>query len=318
MSQYDISFKPEDLISNIVFSPRPSEVLCRACGWNSYHECCAGYLPRLRVFYTGLNSGLWHMGNDYVLWDRFNDSALRNDYITWKFLKDKGTKDIPLVEEMHHFGKPEDPHQFTIMSRAKGDRLANVWHLSTPEEKENYAQQMTAALRELRQHTSPVPSKVDGQPLWDYLFGRCPGTKMCKTIGKTTDECKMKREFPDPAPYILSHIDLNFDNIMVANGRIIAIIDWERAGYHPWWVERYTSRRMALQYEHHELFDMVWAELDATIDEDAFEATVDNKVAPVLSAWLQCDTYHTEGYDIYLRPPFYKCKPWAALLRRAM
>ena len=79
-------------------------VLCRACGWNEYNELTSSYLPRLRVAHTRGNDGMWNMGPDYVIWDR-PTRPTGNDYMTVKFLKEKGVKDIPLVKEMHKYGK---------------------------------------------------------------------------------------------------------------------------------------------------------------------------------------------------------------------
>ena len=73
MAPNDLSFRPQDLIPTVVFSPergiltaedkkklgksvsippRDNLVLCRACGWTAYNECTSSYLPRLRVFHT--------------------------------------------------------------------------------------------------------------------------------------------------------------------------------------------------------------------------------------------------------------------------
>lgn len=149
MAQYDISFQPENLIPNVVFSPEggnlsedegkrlgeadrllqgPPELLCRACGWTSYHELCSSYLPRLRLFrlHVRRNSALWQMGNDWLIWDRPGDRGMEtNDYMTYKFLRDhdQDTTNIPLVKEMYQFGKEGDQFQFTVMSRAKGVTL---------------------------------------------------------------------------------------------------------------------------------------------------------------------------------------------------
>ena len=85
VAPYDVSFEPGDLIPNVVFSPEGGtlskkegkmlgkadrllsgspELLCRACGWTTYHELCSSYLPRLRMFHTRTDSGLWRMGDD--------------------------------------------------------------------------------------------------------------------------------------------------------------------------------------------------------------------------------------------------------------
>jgi aminoglycoside phosphotransferase (APT) family kinase protein len=46
-------------------------------------------------------------------------------------------------------------------------------------------------------------------------------------------------------------------NILVDAGKIVAIIDWELAGYYPWWVEVHMSYFRALATPADELFDAV-------------------------------------------------------------
>ncbi|KAF7902596.1 hypothetical protein EAF00_002499 [Botryotinia globosa] len=62
---------------------------------------------------------------------------------------------------------------------------------------------------------------------------------------KSTDEhiAKIKAGFPKGGPYVLTHGDLSGANLFASNDnadqkwKITAIIDWETAGYFPWWVE---------------------------------------------------------------------------------
>lgn len=108
--------------------------------------------------------------------------------MVYQFLKEQGSRDIPLVKEMHHYGKAGSPFQFTVMSRAKRVPLSNIWTSLSPEMKKGYAQQITAALRELRQHTSPVPRLLDDSPLPDAVIGRCAAPAQCKYVGKDKEE----------------------------------------------------------------------------------------------------------------------------------
>ena len=182
------------------------------------------------------------------------------------------------------------------------------------EEKQGYAQQVIAALRELRQFTLPVPRRVDGSSLWDNIIGQCAGAQNRKNIGKTKEEWfwnmdeelrvglsrnlktedkdiiearlqELKGNFPDGAPYVLTHAYLNSSNIIVNDGKIETIIDWELAGYSPWWVERWASLTRAISEAADELFDMVWAELDPDLDRVQFIQKVAERVTPVSSAW---------------------------------
>ncbi|THV45816.1 hypothetical protein BGAL_0448g00110 [Botrytis galanthina] len=62
---------------------------------------------------------------------------------------------------------------------------------------------------------------------------------------KNADEhiVEIKAGFPRGGPYVLTHGDLNYSNLFGSNDnadqkwKVTAIIDWESAGYFPWWVE---------------------------------------------------------------------------------
>jgi hypothetical protein len=371
MAPYDIGFRPEDLIPNVVFSPEggtltkddakklgeaqrwlkghpdEAELLCRACGWNAYHELVTAYLPRLRIFHTRANAGLWHMGNDWLIWDRRGDTGMEtNEYMTYKFLRDQGTKDIPLVKEMHQFGKEGDKFVFTVMSRVKGVTLESVWTKLTPEEKRSYADQLIAALRELRQFTASSPQRVDGSPLSDSIIGRCNVPKLCKTIPATKEEWlknvdeelrvgiklriastmdgyhkpspeseyqEIHTTFPESAPFVLTHSDLNMTNIMVDDGKILAIIDWEGAGYYPWWVERWASYARSVSANADELFDMVWAGIDPEMSRADFVTKAYRPVELASYAFNAAPKEHTQTYNVWLRPRWCECKPMGGI-----
>lgn len=364
VAPYDVSFEPGDLIPNVVFSPEGGtlskkegkmlgkadrllsgspELLCRACGWTTYHELCSSYLPRLRMLHTRQNSGLWHMGNDWLIWDRPGDRSIEtNDYMTYKFLRDKGTNDIPLVKDMYQFGKEGDEFIFTVMSRAKGVTLESVWAKIGPKEKRGYANQLVMALRELRQFTAPSPQRVDGSPLQDDIIGQCWLSKLCKTIPNTrekwlnnvdeelrigierqleaTDDInkptsealyhEIQSTFPESAPFVLTHADLNLSNIIVHDGEILAIIDWETAGYYPWWVERWASYQRAVSGNGRELFRMVWAKMSPELSLDDFVDRVYCPVQKAADAYAHAPVEHTHSHDVWLRPRWCECKPY--------
>jgi hypothetical protein len=65
-----------------------------------------------------------------------------------------------------------------------------------------------------------------------------------------------------------------------------------------------------------ELFDIVWPELNPDLDNDQFRAKVSVRVGAAIKAWVSCDIAHTESYDVWMRPPFCECKPYAGLVQR--
>lgn len=371
MPEHETNFTPEDFVPNVVFSLEnayiteedqeklkdSSEIvsgkgmlLCRACGWNTYHERTS-YLPRLRIFHTRTNSGLWEIGSDYLMWDRPGDRGMQtNDYMTWKFLREQGTK-IPLVEEMFQLGKEGDQFQYTIMSRAKGKPLEAVYRQLTRVQRRYIADQLIAALRDLRQHTAPAPQRVDGSPLWDNILGQCWGERMCKTIRPTKEEwldsldeelCagiavelpygddktatvdsrlqELRNNFPENGTFVLTHADLNLGNIIVDpdTAEVVAIVDWEHAGYYPWWVERWTSWQRNISGDiTGELFSMVWQALYPEQKRKEFIDKVASPVGEVSRAYQAAPVEHTQSHDVWLKPVWCECRPYKGHVHRA-
>jgi hypothetical protein len=99
-------------------------------------------------------------------------------------------------------------------------------------------------------------------------------------------------------------------NILVHDGKIEAIIDWELAGYYPWWVELYTSYNRALSDAGDELFDVVWKELGLSLH------SFRENVKPVADAWRYCPVSHTGHTHVWQRPSFCKCQPVGGLIRK--
>lgn len=320
----------------------PAIELCRACGWNTQHELTSSYIPRIRIGYSRVGAGLWQIGTEWLLWDRLNDGRLGNDFITYQFLRSHNVQNIPLVKEMRSLGTSTDTVQFTLMSRAKGIPLGHIWYSLSQKEKQGYRNQVTAALREMRQFTAPFPQKVDGTPLHDKILGQCqPTAANCKSIGKTTDEWftniaaellyglskhmktkdatiiqekfqQLRDNFPEPGSYVLTHADLNLDNIIVDvnSGKIEAIIDWERAGFYPSWAERWFATIWGVD----ELLDPIWEELCPDVDVAAFWAAVSRPVGAVRTVWRKCPIEHSEEDDAWYQRGFSECKPFGGII----
>lgn len=319
--------------------------LCSACGWSSYDQT-GSYLPRVKIMHTRFNSGIWSLGPKWLVKDQPNDGGLGNDYMTWKFLHEQPDRShsIPLVKEMRRFTDPEDPIQFTLISRAPGVELASIWHTLSPEQKSGYRDQMVNILKQLQQFTAPFPQKVNGDKLDDgVLICRTIHPPTCWKIGFTEEEWlenlsetlrsgisvshkntkdvefvekklqELKDNFPSGAPYTLTHGDLNLTNIIVKDDKIQAIIDWEPSGYCPWWAERYLSKVAGGAYMD-ELFEGVWERVHPDIPDDAFKVIMD-KIVPISEALGRSDVWHDDQRAGFWRPPFCKCKPLGGIIR---
>ena len=79
-----------------------------------------------------------------------------------------------------------------------------------------------------------------------------------------------KDKTPDSAPFVLSYRNLNFSNIMVYDRQLEVNLDWDDAGYHPWWVEMYkTSHKLLYPKTPMQAFwKRVWGHLYPKMNEE--------------------------------------------------
>ncbi len=122
---------------------------------------------------------------------------------------------------------------------------------------------------------------------------------------------ELKKNFPRSEPYVLTHGDLNLTNIIVKDGKIEAIIDWETAGYMPWWAERYLSLTWTSP-DALELFKPLWADIGTEMDVDTFRREIFDKLRLVINSWTRSSrsVEHPNSRTLWLRPGFCECKPY--------
>lgn len=282
---------------------------------------------------------------------RANDASASNDFITQQFLRAQpdlaiGTPDspIPLVAEMLALSGPDDLVRFTLMRHARGKRLDNVWPSLSPVQKAGFVRQVAAIITALRRFTAPTAQKVDGSLLDDPTIGHCLRRRApsCTKIGPTSDAwidalaptlrsglsrlhqtndpaiidtklAELRANFPPGGPYHLTHGYLNMSNIIVQDDKITAILDWEIAGYYPWWAERWLFIRTYSPGD--ELFDPVWALLEPELTHEKMRKDVYSAVGQVISAWQKCNVEHPGEDASWLRPAFSKCEPYSGFIK---
>jgi hypothetical protein len=135
---------------------------------------------------------------------------------------------------------------------------------------------------------------------------------------KETDEqlAELKANFPRGGPYVLTHCDLHYDNIFASDDneekkwKVSAIIDWELAGFYPWWVESFKA--------------MIEKENFLTEIESENLMKLWTPVSDVISMWenggaeAMCKHGSADQANIWLRKPFCACQPYAGDFRDDM
>ncbi|GJN88791.1 hypothetical protein Rhopal_001761-T1 [Rhodotorula paludigena] len=95
-------------------------------------------------------------------------------------------------------------------------------------------------------HT-PLPDDLDSVPeLISWLksaYGARGGQKVPHYEGDTDREWdeRFGRYLDSEAPVVLTHGDITVHNVLVRNNQIVALIDWEHAGWYPSWTDAYVA-----------------------------------------------------------------------------
>ncbi|RPB03152.1 kinase-like protein [Choiromyces venosus 120613-1] len=188
--------------------------------------------------------------------------------------------DIPIPTIYYEWVTVEDdgrggggvPTHHMIMEKVVGEPLYKVWVHMDQKSKERLAFQFANYINELRRISRPAICSFDGGPLHDehgVLFdqkntaqGPFPDNQslwvaltshLHHTHSRTIRQALLDLStiMPQGLPAVLTHADLHQGNILVHNGNIAGIIDWEGAGFFPSWMEyvRYYPVRSTSEFE---------------------------------------------------------------------
>lgn len=140
-----------------------------------------------------------------------------------------------------------------ITERIEGTSLLKAWTSLTEHQKRDIAQETAAYLAQLKDLQSNRMHGLGetGRLYWRWLF---PASGRSISVGPfhSDDEIweqiiksskrlpekicrKLRRSMPPAAPYTFTHGDLSAGNVMVKDGRLTDIIDWELSGHFPKW-----------------------------------------------------------------------------------
>jgi Phosphotransferase enzyme family len=136
-----------------------------------------------------------------------------------------------------------------IMEYVRGKQLWGIWNRLTAGQHADICSQLEGYVNQLRQLSPPSPSQVSstsGGACRDHRFGRLPigpfetHNDFHRFLREDTDLIHYERSHPDVVTlhnrnYVsnFTHGDLALRNIIVQEGKIAAIVDWDSAGWRP-------------------------------------------------------------------------------------
>ncbi|KAL3468901.1 kinase-like domain-containing protein [Aspergillus californicus] len=200
---------------------------CTACSWTTERQNHCNYQSLLKLFYEAGDRGVWLLGSKLILNDRGASLPTFETSIP-----------VPTVVESWEEGK----HTLILMQRIPGEPLSEAWPKLSMDEKERIAKQTVEYLQQLRKLQSDKIQSLGGRPVFsNFLFK----DKDPETPHETVPEAAriwLRQCMPSATPYTFTHGDLTNVNVMVENGSLTGIIDWEMSGYFlVWWEYVCTS-----------------------------------------------------------------------------
>ncbi|KAH7371429.1 kinase-like domain-containing protein [Pyrenochaeta sp. MPI-SDFR-AT-0127] len=240
---------------------------CSACGWTSQKQHHCSYTSSVKLFYGAGPRGVWSIGTDFVLKERPADPPSYEATNT-KFLHAHTSIPIPGVSK---YWVDKGGRQFIMADRVDGEDLQTAWSTLSQDAKLHIAEQTADFLQQLRNLHSGKMASIGDAPLYSgWLFLQGVATphgpfasddafwqSLVRRLEKVPEKARdaLRKQFPPCTPYTFTHGDLSNVNIMVKDGNLAAIVDWEGAGYFPAWWE-YTAAGIGLGPE-----DKEWKEL---------------------------------------------------------
>lgn len=229
---------------------------CVACGWTTSRQKLCNYLSHVKLFYGASDRGAWSIGSDVILKDRPDEGAkARIEAKTLQFLAEACASDtninIPAPKLIRDWVDRNERY-FVLTERIHGQTLEQVWPSLSESQKISIADQVVQVRKQLRSNfTSTTIQTIDQGPCYPGLlfldmepYGPFHSEKeLWDALAKSYDNVpphvfeNVRKRFPKSEPFVLTHCDINLGNVMVRDGQVVGILDWEYAAYLPVWYE---------------------------------------------------------------------------------
>ncbi|PWW74182.1 kinase-like protein [Tuber magnatum] len=215
--------------------------------------------PRARLIYKREDNScqVWDLGNGKLYKFRPHRRGLYESDIHALIQRSTSIPIPTIYREWVSAGRGGSVHHM-IMQKIEGEPLYKAYTHLSKSEKGRLAVQLGDYLNQLHGIRSSSIRSVGGGPLHDehgFLFYQRNAahgpfsddqsfwlaltSHLRRSKSRTMQKAlaQLRHLMPHTLPAVLTHTDLHQGNILVRNGNIAAIIDWEGAGFFPRWME---------------------------------------------------------------------------------
>ena len=235
------------LLLSFVSSMSIAQEPCSACSWTTDRQDSCGYRSNIKVFYAVGDRAAWGIGSQRIIKDRSSHPP-NTEAENLRFIRKNTTIPVPVVVD----DWIEQGRHFLIAERIPGTPLNELWSTLSECDKDSYAKQTVEYLSQLRVLCSTKIQNIHEEPVYSaFLFRDGYGIphgplssdeqlwdEMAKSLQNVPLDVRnrLRQRMPAAQPYTFTHGDLTAKNIIVQDGRVTGIVDWESSGYFPaWW-----------------------------------------------------------------------------------
>ncbi|KAE8344080.1 hypothetical protein BDV24DRAFT_149327 [Aspergillus arachidicola] len=225
-------------------SEKVSDTVCPACNWSTSKQRYCSYSSHVKLFYGAGNRGVWSLDSNVFLEERPNKPP-KIEVQNIEFLKQHTT--IPIPSVIREWTDDSDWY-FILINCLNGQTIEEAWPTLSQPQKEHIADQVAEYIQQLRQFQSPIMQSIDGGPLYsNWLFLNDEDKPYGSLDSDKQLHIALMQALKESAsaictPYTFTHGDLNCQNVLVKDGELAGILDWESVGYFPvWWEYAATS-----------------------------------------------------------------------------
>lgn len=211
---------------------------------------CLGCSDDVQLVHEGGTlSAVWEIGGAAFCKVKAWNAAMESEDRTIAFVKEVAPQ-ISTPEVIYTW--TERDRSFLILKRIEGCTLRDAWTSLSPSQRDSVVTTITLYCNILAENISTTLSSVSGKPVLEPylapsssdLLGPLRREECAGYFSASSGECP-----PIGKVFHFYHPDLAPGNIIISNGCVAGIIDWEAAGYYPrFWIATKPSVSSGLDF----------------------------------------------------------------------
>ncbi|KAL2856778.1 kinase-like domain-containing protein [Aspergillus pseudodeflectus] len=207
---------------------------------------CYNLLAKIGRTLYPLEVNVWSQRLPFGLYMKKCIRAPKNEPNVLKLIEERTT--IPAPRLIDTWENENEGVTHILMTRLPGVPIGDVRHLMSYKERDRFADDVRACVEQLRKIPNSAPYLICDSLGGQIADHRLPGNKggpfkteddfnnyLTSPLGEPFSEFIERKNLPvrKHTRFFFTHSDLHHSNLLVENGQLSGIVDWESAGFRP-------------------------------------------------------------------------------------